>query len=374
MAPLEADDDYEWYLDNVVVAGDIQRARIGPVRRRQAYWQALANRLTREFEAADGSPLGRAAAAACAQGFVLTRGQLRCCGVPDATVRRLVRRRAWTRVGVGVVALVPGVDVSAEPPVGRAVVPVADRERERRDHTLRAVAATVKRRNHVMAGASAVIARGLPVRELPALPELVTAAGRTFGRLEGALVRAAHLVAADVEDWYGVPVQSGARAVVDLARFDADSGLMAADAGLAERVLTAEQLAAALSRAGGLTGIRRARDIVSLASGAAESPLESVVRLRLHDAGLPPPQLQFPVTGADGKRYRVDFAWPERRLILEADGRDKYTGDALWAEKRRELAVQQAGWRVLRVRWRDVYQDWPQTHGWLAAALSHRSG
>lgn len=52
--------------------------------------------------------------------------------------------------------------------------------------------------------------------------------------------------------------------------------------------------------------------------------------------------------------------------MLEADGRAKYTDDELWREKRRELALTRAGYRVVRVTWSDVVDDWPATCVWLA--------
>ncbi len=47
------------------------------------------------------------------------------------------------------------------------------------------------------------------------------------------------------------------------------------------------QLDDALAAARGWPGVRRARSVLALASPLAESPLESLVRLRLHDAGFP---------------------------------------------------------------------------------------
>ncbi|HJQ41942.1 MAG TPA: DUF559 domain-containing protein, partial [Jatrophihabitantaceae bacterium] len=56
----------------------------------------------------------------------------------------------------------------------------------------------------------------------------------------------------------------------------------------------------------------------------------------------------------------VDFLWRNARLILEADGRTKYTDDALWQEKERELALTRMGYRVERVVWSDLRRDrWP---------------
>jgi very-short-patch-repair endonuclease len=71
----------------------------------------------------------------------------------------------------------------------------------------------------------------------------------------------------------------------------------------------------------------------------------------------------------DGKRYRVDFAWPQFRVVLEADGRGKYRGDELWGEKQRALALTRAGYRVVRVVWKDVLATWPATSAWLSDLL-----
>jgi hypothetical protein len=145
-----------------------------------------------------------------------------------------------------------------------------------------------------------------------------------------------------------------ARTVVDQARVSRRDGIIAADAALHESLATAAALRAELARAAGWPGVRQAREIVALADGDAESPLESLVRLALHDDGFPPPKLQRWIAG-----YRVDFLWPEYRLILEADGRVKYTGDEGWLEKKRQLALHRTDHVVERVVWEDVFEGWP---------------
>lgn len=160
-----------------------------------------------------------------------------------------------------------------------------------------------------------------------------------------------------------------ARTVVDLARDDPRSGRMAADAALHEGLVTAPELLAVLDRSGGLPGVVTARAALAGSSALIESPLESLCHLAVVAGGLPAPLLQQWLVGADGRRYRVDFYWPEHRLALEADGRVKYDRDALWAEKRRELALTRAGYRVVRVVWRDIVDTWPQTRAWLRREL-----
>lgn len=356
--PADAD-DLDWYIDNVVVPGDIERHPVGPVRQRQGHWRAIAHALRAQ---APDCPIACAERLAATQGFVLSGAQAASCGVDDATKRRMVRHGRWTRAGAGMLAVVSD-GCGAED----------GREAARCRHTLRAAAAAHKRPGHAIATASAAVTHGLPVLALPRLPELCTGTGRTFGRLETARVRFAQLDPVDLESWYGIPITTVARTVVEMSRFDPEGGLVATDAALHESVLSVRELNAALERCSGLSGIRRARAVLRLASASIESPLESLVHLRLAGSGFPPPELQFPVIGANGKRYRADFAWPEHRLLLEADGRLKYTGDELWAEKNREFALQRAGWRIVRVRWHDVGAGWPETAKVLTALFADRS-
>jgi hypothetical protein len=70
----------------------------------------------------------------------------------------------------------------------------------RRVHAVRTAAAVAKRHGHVARTASAAILHGLPVREVPPQPELLSGGPTTFGRLDAAHVRRAELHEADVAD------------------------------------------------------------------------------------------------------------------------------------------------------------------------------
>ncbi|RUR01356.1 hypothetical protein [Labedella endophytica] len=88
------------------------------------------------------------------------------------------------------------------------------------------------------------------------------------------------------------------------------------------------ELLAAAERMRGVPGSRRAASAANFATHLAESPLESVSRVRIMEAGFPEPRLQEPFSGADGFRAVVDFWWPDFGVIGEADGRLKYGGSA----------------------------------------------
>lgn len=110
--------------------------------------------------------------------------------------------------------------------------------------------------------------------------------------------------------------------------------------------------AAVLDLAGrcpGARGIRRLPGLVALSDPLAGSPMETRVRLALHDGGLPPPVLQCSVGP-----YAIDLAYPRLRWGIEYDG--EHHRDP--AQARRDLERQQylsrAGWVILRPSAADV--------------------
>ena len=161
----------------------------------------------------------------------------------------------------------------------------------------------------------------------------------------------------DVVDGY--PVTTLGRTVVDCARLlTPHRALVIADSAL-RRGLTVAELAEALHRAAGSRGIRRAREVLALADVNAESPGESWLRLVAAQGGLPPLELQIPVDTHLGRKY-VDLGWSEEKVAVEFDGRIKYTsgdaGAAFFEEKRRQDALEELGWLVVRVMWEDLQQ------------------
>lgn len=164
--------------------------------------------------------------------------------------------------------------------------------------------------------------------------------------------------------WFGVDVATVSQTLVDLGRRDRRDAIMAADAALRERIVTVDEVERLLATCSRWPGIRQAREVLRLADARAESPLESLVRLALHDDGFPPPKPQAWI-GPD----RVDFYWPQYRLVVEADGRVKYTAEELWGEKRREQRIRARGNRVERITWSEVVDTWADTSAVLESAM-----
>ena len=56
-------------------------------------------------------------------------------------------------------------------------------------------------------------------------------------------------------------------------------------------------------------------------------------------AGITMPLLQVELFGASGRRYFVDFWWPEFRVIGEFDGKDKYRNPVFFGGRTAEQAL-----------------------------------
>lgn len=144
------------------------------------------------------------------------------------------------------------------------------------------------------------------------------------------------------------------RTVVDCAAaMDPLAGLVVADAAL-HRGADRDAVVGILGMMAGSRGVRRARAVVDAADGGAESAGETWARWSLLRLGLPAPQTQVRVETAEGT-YWADMGYPEWRLLCEYDGASKYGSDGeaavatVMAERRRQLALEEAGWRVLRL-------------------------
>jgi hypothetical protein len=166
------------------------------------------------------------------------------------------------------------------------------------------------------------------------------------------------------------------RTAIDMARtLPRIDVLPVLDAALAAGVCTSESLAGELDRHAGLRGVRQARELVPLSDLAPESPQESRLRLRCHDAGLPPPSLQFPVRDSRGRVRRwLDMAWEEVKVALEYDGEDGHAGrENLRSDRRRHNFLQDDGWAMFYANDLDVYRDFPDLMRKVGTAIERRS-
>lgn len=122
-----------------------------------------------------------------------------------------------------------------------------------------------------------------------------------------------------------------------------------------------EKLARYCDRYAGSAGVVTLRRVLAHADPLSESPGETLTRDLIRRLRLPPPALQFEVRTRLGT-CRLDCAWPEAKVALEFDGRRKYfdyapTAETVFNERRREKALQEMGWTVIRMEWRDLFRE-----------------
>jgi very-short-patch-repair endonuclease len=159
----------------------------------------------------------------------------------------------------------------------------------------------------------------------------------------------------DMTRRHGFPATNPQRTWRDLAAVLQPAALLAVTDQLVARWCTREDLQRQLNRRPGGRGSARARAVLPFANPLAESPMESVLRWLVLDAGLPGPVLQYSVHDEVGRFIgRADLAWPDRRVLVEFDG-DLHRDRAVFVnDLRRQNRLIAAGWTVLRFSSADV--------------------
>ncbi len=167
----------------------------------------------------------------------------------------------------------------------------------------------------------------------------------------------------------GIPIVSAARALLDFAATATADEL---ERGIAEayalRLTTEHQLNATIARNPHRYGVGALRAELQREGGPAWTKREAERRMKLllRQANLPTPLTQHWVAG-----YPADFAWPEHRLIVEVDS-FQYHGHR-WAferDRRRDATHVLAGYRVIRITWRQLDEEPLMVAATIAAALS----
>ncbi len=98
-------------------------------------------------------------------------------------------------------------------------------------------------------------------------------------------------------------------------------------------------------------GIRTIKSVMELSrAGPTRSELEDRFLSFTRSARLPPPRVNCSVLGSER-----DVVWHERRLIVELDGRAAHaTAAAFERDRARDRVLNAAGWRTVRVTWRQL--------------------
>ena len=169
----------------------------------------------------------------------------------------------------------------------------------------------------------------------------------------------------------GLPATSIVRTLADLAlRVPLIEAVVAADEATHRGLLTVDDLTTRAAQRAGRPGAKRLRRVIQLIEPAAESPMETRLRLILVLAGFPPPEVQANLRDDRGILLgRVDLCYRQARLVIEYDGahhRDRVAEDA-----RRQNVLQAAGFRILRFTATDVFNHPTLVQAQVRAALDH---
>lgn len=168
---------------------------------------------------------------------------------------------------------------------------------------------------------------------------------------------------ADVAPWdiatvRGARVTRPLRTALDVCRHaPLERSVTIVDAFLRARAFSIAEFlrAARLSKGPGRLRIQAAARLVDPQAG---SVLESLTRVLMWRDGLPTPQTQLSVRGSGRWIGRVDFAWPDHKVILECDGYGFHAAkDPFQRDRRRWSAITAAGWQLVVVTWFDVTRD-----------------
>jgi very-short-patch-repair endonuclease len=186
--------------------------------------------------------------------------------------------------------------------------------------------------------------------------------GRGPGIVHGNL-----LLPVDMTVVQAIPVTTAARTLIDVAPFAPEDRLEEAlDDALYRGLFSIPRLRwrlGELARSGrpGVVVIRKLLD----ARSPSERLLQSVFERRLlrlfRRAGLPEPVLQYEVRYQGRLIAIVDFAYPDARLAIEADGEAWHSGHFRRRRDRtRGNRLTALGWRVIHITWEDLMRR-PET-------------
>ncbi|MDQ3662499.1 MAG: type IV toxin-antitoxin system AbiEi family antitoxin domain-containing protein [Actinomycetota bacterium] len=279
------------------------------------------------------SPEARCREHARTQFGFITRAQALDYGLSTHAIKRRVRAGVWVRIGPSLY-LIDGAPQSVRQELMQACLLLGG----------------------VAAGRSAADLHGLLGFRAQAV-EVVTM--RSFVRApEGVIVhRTNYLPAEDVTSVGGLPVTTPARTLLDLGGLVSSKLVARAAADALDRnKVTQPLLTDQLRRAGssgrpGTAGLRAfLAGLDKLQPGPpTESDLEDAMLEIIARAGLPPPVRQFELREQGILLGRVDAAYPQQRIALEADGYEFHSARAEWLhDRRRQNAFVSRGWHFLR--------------------------
>jgi very-short-patch-repair endonuclease len=176
----------------------------------------------------------------------------------------------------------------------------------------------------------------------------------------------------DTRNRAGIAITSPARTLIDIACELSDREFERAfDEALAIRALTLAAARAALlanSRRPGAS-LTRALVCAERATTMTRSEAEEAFLVLVRRSGLPLPEVNARVG-----RFEVDFCWRRERVIVEIDGYAFHSSQAaLERDHERDVELQQMGFLVIRISWRELRYEQEKVLVRVASALARRA-
>mgnify|MGYP001435471693 CR=1 FL=1 len=270
------------------------------------------------------------------RGMFVTR-TARALGYDKDALGALVRSGALLHPGRGLYAVAGLVDASRP-----------------KWHLHLAYGATLLYDDVAMTSATALQAHDIAIwNAAPAKPLLVRPVDRSASM--SAFTVRPRPAGATVETCWGPTVPLPVALLQHCVDFGVAQGLVSTDDALHRRLVTRDELEAAVPDMSRWPKSSRIAAMLSFADEEHESPGESLTYLLSAAQGI---ELvpQVTITDEGGSFVaRVDFVVKGTRVIVEFDGRVKYgDAEALWREKRREDRLRSLGYVVVRLVWEDL--------------------
>lgn len=177
----------------------------------------------------------------------------------------------------------------------------------------------------------------------------------------------------------GLPVTTVPRTIVDLAAVVSPMRLRSIVeeskfAGLTTPVAVGECLSSVARRGKpGVRSLTRVLDLFGDGKATSTSKLEDGLRDVIQTAGLPRPTSQFPFPGRQFTKGCVDFAYPDVKLVIEADGRRWHTRIRdIARDHERDGDAAEEGWLTLRLMYEHIIGDREGTARRIRAVYEQR--
>jgi predicted transcriptional regulator of viral defense system len=189
----------------------------------------------------------------------------------------------------------------------------------------------------------------------------VTVPGRSTRTHTGVLVhRSTTLTQADVTVVNHIPTTTIARTLFDIAACITPRQLERAfDQADAMQVLDLNEIRDQVARNPTRPAAKAVKHLLKthyIGSTPTENEFEEKFLALTRSLKLPDPTPQFWIDPGDGEPpIRADFAWPDRKIVVETDGEKTHgTRRAFETDRRRDQRLAAAGWTVIRTTWRQL--------------------